>query len=329
MIFRLRKPDGGWRPALPMALVLAIAAAGLLTANLVDRYQQNVLTTMLCYVGLAQAWNLLAGYGGLISLGVSAFVGSGAYAVALLMIHTGQPIWVALLAALVIGAIGAVLLSVPLLRLRGDYFTIGTLAAALALQAWAFNWDLAGGSIGLSVPIATSPSLRSTYLLAWVVGGVVMLVTVWVAYSTFGMRLRAMRDNEAAAAGLGVSTYRYQLTAFVLCGSLSGLVGGLIAFQQISFEPAAMLGLGWSINALLMAVVGGIGTVVGPVVGTVVVYYLLTRLLASYDAVSLIVEGVLLVVIIRFAPEGLWPVALRSAQGLRRRTLGRRRGAGA
>ncbi|MFD0662672.1 branched-chain amino acid ABC transporter permease [Thermocatellispora tengchongensis] len=272
-----------------------------------------MLTTMLCYLVLAQAWNILAGYGGLISLGVSAFAGGGAYCVALLASHTGAGLPLTLGAAPLLGALAALALSVPLLRLRGDYFTIGTLAAALALQAWVYNWDFAGGSVGLSVPIARSPDLAQTYLLACGAATLAVGAAYWTAYSTFGMRLRAVRDNEEAAAGLGVPTVRYRLAAFVLCGALSGLAGGLIAYQQIAFEPGGMLGPGWSINALLMCVVGGVGTVAGPVVGTLVVYYLLTTLLAGYDAVSLVVEGLLLVLIVRFAPQGIWPLATRYA----------------
>ena len=147
-----------------------------------------------------------------------------------------------------------------------------------------------------------------------------MLAVFLVSYSTFGMRLRAVRDDETAATGLGLSVFRYRFTTFILFGGLSGVVGGLIAFQQSSFEPSGMLGLNWSINALLMTVVGGIGTIVGPIIGTVVVYYILTRLLSSYDALSVIIEGALLVIIIRFAPVGLWPTALRLLRRRRRST---------
>lgn len=140
-----------------------------------------------------------------------------------------------------------------------------------------------------------------------------MLAVFLVSYSTFGMRLRAVRDDETAATGLGLSVFRYRFTTFILFGGLSGVVGGLIAFQQSSFEPSGMLGLNWSINALLM-------TVVGPIIGTVVVYYILTRLLSSYDALSVIIEGALLVIIIRFAPAGLWPTALRLLRRRRRST---------
>lgn len=313
MTITVRTPDGRWRLWPGLSLLAALTAGAAAACGSLDRSQLSVLTTMLCYLAIAQAWNILAGYGGLISLGVSAFVGSGAYCVALLTIHQGTGVLLALGAAALLGALGAVLLSVPLLRLRGDYFTIGTLASALALQAWAFNWHFVGGSVGLSVPIDKSPDLTRTYLLACAVAATAVGAAFWTAYSTFGMRLRAVRDHEDAAAGLGVSTVRYQVAAFVLCGVLSGMAGGLVAYQQIAFEPGGMLGLGWSINALLMVIVGGVGTVLGPVVGTVVVHYLLTDLLAGYDALALVVEGLLLIVIVRFAPQGIWPPTAKLA----------------
>ncbi len=131
----LRAPGGRWRLWPGAAILILLTGICIAGYGGLDRYQLSILTTLLSYAALAQAWNLLAGYGGLVSLGVSAFVGSGAYGVALLTIHTASGSILALIAALVIGAALAAVLSVPLLRLRDDYFSIGTLAAALALQA--------------------------------------------------------------------------------------------------------------------------------------------------------------------------------------------------
>ena len=156
---------------------------------------------------------------------------------------------------------------------------------------------------------------------ACVIAAVAMISAYLVAHSSFGMRLKAVRDNEPAAAGLGVAVFRHRLGALLISGALSGLTGGLLAMQQISFEPTGMLGISWTINALLMTIVGGIGTLVGPVVGAVVVYYLLTKQLASYQSLSIVIEGALLIVIVRFAPRGLWPLLLT---GLRRLPVPRR-----
>ena len=320
----LRAADGRWRvwPG-ALALVLATLVVTQLSGQL-SRYQLDIATTLFGYVALAQAWNILAGYSGQVSLGVSAFVGSGAYAAALVEIHAGLGFLVGLAVALVAGGVLAILLAVPLLRLRGDYFSIGTLAGALALQAWVLNWSYAGGSTGLAFPIDGLPDSVQLYQLSAIVAGLVMVVAFVVAYSRFGLRLKAVRDNEAAATGLGVSATRHRLAALVISGSLSGLAGGLVAMQQVSFEPIGVLGINWTINALVMTIVGGIGTVIGPLVGAVAVYYLLTKQLESYQTVSVIIEGVLLIAIVRFAPRGLWPLLLTVLRWLLLGTAGRR-----
>ena len=285
--------------------VVASQSTALFTA-----YQLDILTTLLAFIALAQAWNILAGYGGQVSLGASAFVGTGAYTAALLEIHAGLGYAGAIVGALIGGGALAALLALPLLRLRGDYFSIGTLAAALALQAWALNWNFAGGSTGLTLPAAGVPGPVEIFQLACAVAAVAMISAYLVAYSSFGMRLKAVRDNEPAATGLGVAVFRHRLGALLISGALSGLTGGLLAMQQISFEPTGMLGIGWTINALLMTIVGGIGTILGPVVGAIAVYYLLTKQLESYQTLSVVIEGVLLIVIVRFAPRGLWPLLI-------------------
>ena len=257
-----------WVGLLGFIVATVIAAQ----ANLVlTRYQIDVATTLLAYVALAQAWNILAGFSGQFSLGVSAFVGTGAYAAGLVQIHLGVDFLVAMVAAALFGGLLAALLAWPLLRLRGDYFSIGTLAAALALQAWMFNWTFAGGSTGIGLPFETVPGPVSVFRIACVVAGIAMATAFFVSRSNFGLRLKAVRDNEGAATSLGVSAFNHRLSALLINGVLSGLVGGLIAMQQVSFEPVGMLGIGWTINALLMTIVGGIGTLIGPPLGAVVV----------------------------------------------------------
>lgn len=317
----LRAPDGRWRLWPGVALFALMAVVASQSTSLFTAYQIDIATTLLAYIALAQSWNILAGYGGQVSLGVSAFVGTGAYCSALLELHAGWTYPVGILAATGAGAVLAAVLAVPLLRLRGDYFSIGTLAAALALQALAVNWSYVGGSTGLTLPEAGVPGTVEVFQLACAIAGVAMAVTYLVAHSSFGMRLKAVRDNEPAAVGLGVSAFRHRLGALLISGALSGLTGGLLAMQQVSFEPGGMLGLGWTVNALLMTIIGGIGTILGPAVGAVAVYYLLTKQLESLQTLSVIIEGVLLLVIVRFAPRGIWPLAVLGV----RRLTGRRR----
>jgi len=324
LLAALRTPDSRWRlwPGTAIFTVLALVASQ--STSSFTPYQLDIATTLLAFIALAQAWNILAGYGGQFSLGVSAFVGTGAYTTGLLELHAGLSYGLAIVGALIGGAALSAVLAVPLLRLRGDYFSIGTLAAALALQAWALNWSFAGGSTGINLPAAGVPGPVEIFQLACVVAAVAMIAAYLVAYSSFGMRLKAVRDNEPAAIGLGVSVFRHRLGALMISGALSGLTGGLLAMQQISFEPTGMLGLSWTINALLMTIVGGIGTILGPVIGAIVVYYLLTKQLESYQTASVIIEGLLLIAIVRFAPRGLWPLLILGVGRLTTRRRGAR-----
>lgn len=246
----------------------------------------DLLTTVCGFICLAQSWNVIAGYGGQVSLGTSAFAGVGAYSAALVAIHLQLPATFMLLFGLVAGTLLALLLAVPLLRLRGDYFSIGTLVASLALQAWALNWSFVGGSTGLSLPLESLPAPLQVLRLSIVVATVSMLAAWTIAHSRVGLRLRAVRDDEGAARGVGVSGFLSRALALCVSGGLAGLAGALIAIQQISFEPTGMLGLGWTVSALLMTVVGGPGSVLGPVFGVVIVYWGLTKQLAGRESAS-------------------------------------------
>lgn len=305
--------EGRARLLPPVAIVVAGGLAVLLGGAL-GRYELDLAVTLLGYVVIAHAWNALAGFGGQVSLGVGAFLGVGAYGEALLMIHAGTPFIVGLLGAGCASGLLALLLAVPLLRLHGDYFAVGTLAVTLALEAFALNWSYAGRSEGLNLPVGLVPDQQTLYQLAIGVTVVAFLVTTWIQHSRFGLRLMAVRDDEAAATGLGVSAFRHRLLVFVVSSVLMGLAGGLIAFQQLSFEPTGILSINWTVDALLMTIVGGLGTFFGPTLGAVLVYYGITTVLAGLQAMGLVIEGVLLVAIVRFAPQGLWPLAV---QGVR------------
>ena len=291
-----------------LAVVLAcgIALAGPLSAA--DQYTGvTILTAMI----IALAWNIVAGYSGQLSLGVAAFVGLGGYACGLLMAHAGFGWVTAGIAATGLSAVFAFLLGLPLLRLRGAYFAVGTLAAAVALQAGAQLWTWAGGGSGFTLPIDGLPSSVSL-LRASVVGFALALAAVlYVQQSAFGLRVVAVRDDERAATGAGISCLGHRLAAFVISGALTGLAGALVALQTLTVSPAGSFSMSWTIDATLYVVAGGIATIVGPLIGVVLVYVVLTQELQSLGAVSAIIEGGLLVVILRFAPAGLWPAVVR------------------
>lgn len=305
----LRRPMG-----LSLGLVVVLAGCGLLIGPQLGRYEVDLMTTILIYGAIAVAWNILGGYGGMFSLGSAAFVGTGAYASALFMAHSGAGYLVALGVGVAVSAIIAVIASAALLRLRGDYFTIGTLAMSLALQAWIVNWAWAGQSTGLTLPQTRIPRPEDLYGVAVVVAAIALAASIAVARSDFGLRLMAIRDDQDAASSLGVSAFRHRLGALVISGAITGLAGGLLAMQQLQIVPETAFTINWTLNAVLMCVIGGMGTQVGPWLGTVIVYYGLTKQLESSGAVSLIIEGIVLIAIVRLAPEGVWPLLKRLAR---------------
>jgi ABC-type branched-subunit amino acid transport system ATPase component/ABC-type branched-subunit amino acid transport system permease subunit len=304
----LAEPWGRGRTLASLAALLVATAAALAVSGSLSRSALNIGGTLFVYIALAEAWNILAGLSGQVSLGVGAFVGVGAYSMGLVMVHDGFGMLAGLAVAAGAGGLLGLLLVVPLLRLRGDYFAVGTLAAALALQAWLLNWNFAGGSTGLSLPIAGVPSLEGLYQLGVVVGVLGIGAAVVVRGSRFGLRLLAIRDHEGAAATLGVNTWRMRAGALVLSSTLTGLAGGAFALMQLSFEPTGMVGMNWTIWALMMVVIGGFGTIIGPIAGAVFVYYVVATELASYPTLGLFIEGALLILIVRFAPRGIVPL---------------------
>jgi branched-chain amino acid transport system permease protein len=286
---------------------------------------ENAVTlaiTMFTLMSLAQAWNLLGGYGGQFSIGHGLFVGVGGYTTTVVLVRTGLPVALAVLAAGVVCAgLGAVT-AVPLLRLRGVYFSVGTIGVLLAVQSWFINWGFVGQTTGVIMPGKGTLPFVTQYYMA---GGLVVVTTAvvwWLVRSRFGLRLMAVRDDEFAAAELGVNGFRVKLVALTASACLVGLAGAMNAFQQLSLEPYSAFSISWAINMILACVIGGLATVPGPLIGAAFMFELQQLLQGSSDLPP-IIEGVVLLVIIRFAPGGIWGVVRDGAERLRGRTADR------
>jgi branched-chain amino acid transport system permease protein len=273
--------------------------------NWLGRNNEVLAITMFTLMAMAQAWNLLGGYGGQFSIGHGLFVGLGGYTTTLVLIHTGLPIVPAVLVAGCLCAAFGAITAIPLLRLRGVYFSVGTIGVLLAVQAWFINWTYVGQTTGVIMPIRGTISFDEQYYMA---AGVVALTTavVWaLARSRFGLRLMAVRDDEFAAAELGVNGFRVKLAALTISAFLVGLAGALNAFQQLSLEPYSAFSISWAINMILACVIGGLATIPGPLIGAALMFELQQALQGSSDLTPLI-EGVVLLAVIRFAPGGIW-----------------------
>jgi branched-chain amino acid transport system permease protein len=282
--------------------------------SLVGRGTQSVLLTLLLFAAMAQAWNLIGGFGGQLSLGHAAFLGTGAYTTGMLILKAVLPLAVTLLLSGLAAAAFALVTSAALLRLRGVYFSIATLAVALAAQAWMVTWEYTGASKGLNLPISDLPDPVSLYYLALALTIALSLTAWWFSWSAFGLRVMAVRDDEDAARALGVNGTRIKVTVSTLSGFFTGLIGAVVALNQIALVPENLFDLRWTIDMVVMAMIGGLGTVAGPLVGAGVVYYLIEKQFENQPELAALLAGILVIAVIRFAPGGVWGLIAQVGQ---------------
>jgi branched-chain amino acid transport system permease protein len=284
---------------------LVVLVALLLLPGQIPRGSQEIVLSLLIWIGIAQSWNLIGGIAGQLSLGHSVFVGAGSYGLAMLVTKAHMGWLGALIVAGVLSAGLAWLVSFPLLRLSGVYFTIGSSAVALMALAWMVTWEWTGESRGLNIPLDAVPDRATKFRMIATLAVLICVVVHLVLSSTFGLRLMAVRDDEGAAAALGVSARRVKRQAFVLSGLTTGLVGAAVAVNQVSIEPNSMFSLKWVVTALVMVIVGGMGTTGGPILGAFVIYYLVDRSLDGQPVLQALLNGVLVIAVIVMAPNGL------------------------
>ena len=293
--------------AVGVALLLQVASSGVVL---------NFIMTALYAALLAQAWNILGGFGGQFSFGHALFFGTGAYVQALAQVQWGINPWLALPVAVALSSAVGLLVGALSFRygLKGSYFALVTLAFAEVFRIVALSVPFTGAGVGLMVPLQEGfanmqfDSRRGYALL--VLGFVVLalLVTCWLRHSRFGAYLQAVRDNEDAARAAGVNPFRIKLGAIVLSGGFMGAAGGFYVqvFQYI--DPGIAYGSHTSVEALVGAIVGGLGTLWGPVLGALALHLLadLTRnLFGQLPGINMVIYGSVLVLIVMFAPCGL------------------------
>ncbi|HDR9481982.1 TPA: branched-chain amino acid ABC transporter permease [Burkholderia aenigmatica] len=287
-------------PVLVACILLLVA--GIAVPQMGD-YALEVGFRLLLLIAIAEAWNLMAGYGGMVSLGTAAFFGAGAYALTGLVNVTGLPFLVALPLTGLVGAGLALAVSRAVFRLRGLYFTVGTLALAEALRLFMINYNGFGGASGIFLSKDT-PGLHTLFLMAIGLLVVTIVAMDLATRSRFSILLRAVRDDEDAAAQIGVRTFRIKLAAFVVSSFLTSVAGGLQALKLGTVEPYGAFGVQWTVSALSIVIIGGQGLRAGPAVGAIFVVAL-GELLADWPALHLALTGAILILVIRFAPQGL------------------------
>ena len=302
-----------WASPRVAAAFLALLAALAVAPALLDVYAHNLLTLTFLSVAGALAWNWMGGFAGQVSFGHAAFFGLGSFVAARLLLLGAVPPWVAWLAggaAAAVAALGAH----PMLRLRGPYFSIATIGVGEAARVLFTYWeDFTGGASGLSLPVAPDLKLQ-LYWWTLALAGLALAGSYAIRRSTFGLKLLAIKADVDAAADVGVAPAFHQDLTLVLSAGMVGLTGALYASYFSFIEPNDMFGFDRSISFVLMAVIGGLGTVLGPVLGAVVFVLIRQYLLASYPQLYLGLYGGLLIAIILLEPLGLTGLALRVAR---------------
>ncbi|WP_430648526.1 branched-chain amino acid ABC transporter permease [Bradyrhizobium guangzhouense] len=322
-IFRIATADALSRPAAGLACIVLLVLV--LLPTFAGRNLIQDLIFLFYMLALAQCWNLLAGYAGLISVGQQAFVGLGGYVLFALTLVAGFNPLLAIPVAGIVSAALALPTALIVFRLRGAYFAIGTWVVAEVYRLGFAQVKALGGGTGTSLtPSVTSsvpgiewiktlldvrtPAARdiASYWLALALVVGTLAFVYLLLRSRHGLALGAIRDREAAAASLGVDITRIKLAVYVATAAVTGMIGALIYLQKARISPdAAFSVLDWTAYVIFITVIGGIGTIEGPIIGAVV-FYLVQRYLADFGAWYLILLGTLGILVMLFAPRGLW-----------------------
>ena len=268
----------------------------------------NYLFTFFIYLALANMWNMLAGYTGLICLCPHAFVGLAGYTLAI-GTWVGVPFQVGLIAGAAVAALFALIISYPVFRMKGIYFAIGTLILPEVLKAWFSFWrpvgnEYQGMGAGYSVRGVGGVTLGDTYWLALAIAAVSIFLVYIILRSKLGLGLKSIRDNENTAASSGVNIFRLKLSSFIIAASVMGLAGAAYFIFSPRIQPSGGFSISWLLLPLMATVIGGEGSEEGPIIGAAVVTFL-RFLLADYGAWSLFIQGIILVVVVVALPQGI------------------------
>jgi branched-chain amino acid transport system permease protein len=280
----------------------------------------QLLSEVYTYVALASLWNLLAGYAGLVSVGQQAYVGLGAYILFAFAILAGlSPLWAIPLAG-IIAAIVAMPVAGLVFRLRGHYFAIGTWIIAEVFRLLASQVSVLGGGSGISLPaslviaIASSRQWRDfiEYWIALALVVAVLALIVLLLRSRYGLALKAIRDSELAAACNGIDVLRTKVLVYIITAAATAMVGAFIFLQRLRISPDAAFSVNdWTAFVIFITVIGGIGRIEGPIVGTIV-FFALRQTLADLGTIYLLTLGVVAILVMLMAPKGIWGLIVES-----------------
>ena len=303
-------------------LILAFCILLAVPSVIHDTFFLRIVTEAILWIGLAISWDVLAGYTGYLNFGHGAFFGIGAYTTALLMKLCGWSFFFALPVAGVAAGIVALIAGIPTLRLKGAYFAIATWALARAIQQMALVMDITGGPDGMRLPTFLHPEFFY-YLMLGVVSGIFALYWFLLDKAPFGLKVKALREDDQSAMSLGLNPTWIKLQAFILSAVPTGILGAIYAYWITYIDPASVLGDLVTDQAVVMAVFGGLGTLIGPAIGAIIIFLFKTYFwayLSDYQVLYLIILGGVIAASVVFLPNGIWgtiTVYLQTRQALK------------
>ena len=289
---------------LPMLIIGIVIVAVLAVLGLTDGSgnTQRILIKMCLYCTMACMWNLLSGFTGMTSLGQQSFIGVAGYSMAIMTATYGMSYVVGWIVGGAIGAVLALILSLILFRMRGMYFAIATWVIAEALKTWFNSWEFV--NMGGGMFVRGRPDQTIIFVLSLVLCVVAIVLIYFLLNSKLGLGLTAMRDDADAASSVGVNIFRSKLICCVIAGLFCALAGGMYYLNNVSVYPTNAFGISWTVSLVFIVIIGGVGTMAGPIVGTVV-YIALDEVLANFPGWSNIILGLIAILIILFLPDGI------------------------
>jgi branched-chain amino acid transport system permease protein len=300
----------------PLAMGALLVAVLALAPAALSPFLVQFLINLFMLAVLAESWNIIGGFTGYASFGNVAFFGIGAYTTGVLMTAAEWPFALALPAGGLLSMAFAALIGTPILRLKGHYFAIATLGVAETMREIVYNLKITGGGTGLTTPI-TKSALPFFYLMLAILIAAT-LVNWWLSASRFGYGLIAIREDEDAAAAMGINTALYKTAAFALSAAFAGLAGGVFAYWITFIDPEGVFKVSTTILMIIMAVFGGMGTVVGPLLGALVLASVSELLSTQLVSLAELFNGVVVILVVLFMPRGLVDVIRKREFSLRK-----------
>jgi branched-chain amino acid transport system permease protein len=291
---------------------LLICLALILVPFVVQGYWLRVVTGIFMFATITCALNFIAGFAGYAAFGNVVFMGIGAYTTAILMVKAGVLWWIGVIAGAVLSAAFAILLGLPILRLRGHYFAICTLGVNEAVKQFTLIWEnLTEGGMGITLPLSSLEINVFNNLIYFIMFGILLacfLSSYFVSKNRIGYALRAIRANEDAAEMSGIRTTYYKIVAWAISAFFTGLIGGVYAYWFTFIEPANVFDIMIAVKAFVMMMLGGAGTVLGPILGATVLELVSELVWGEFLTVHMLIFGGIIILVVLFLPSGIMDV---------------------